>query len=207
MAAPTLTHTAQRLYEAVGPLAAEDADHGYALAHLCAAVARSVDEVADLSRDLDDGSPGWSQLFDVDNLPEHWLAWTGQLIGVDVPAHIDLAAKRLRIKGTAGFRRGSIGALKAAATQRLTGNRTVYIFERHGGSPWEVAVSTFTSETPDPAGTLRDLNEQKPAGVILTHTLISGGDFNTLRGTHANFNAVTSAFASFDALRANPAGQ
>jgi hypothetical protein len=206
MAAPTLTHTAQRLYEAVGPLAAEDADQSFALAHLCAAVARSVDEVADLSRDLPDGSPGWSQLFDVDGLPEHWLPWAGQLIGVDVPDHIDLTAKRLRIKGTAGFRRGSIGALKAAATQRLTGNRTVYIFERHG-SPYAVTVSTFTSETPDPAGTLRDLNEQKPAGVILTHSLINGGDFNTLRDTHANFNAVTSAFASFDALRANPAAQ
>lgn len=206
MAAPTLTHTAQRLYDALGPLATEDGAHGHALAHLCSGVARSIDEVADLSRDLDDGTAGWSQLFDLDARPADWLPWIGQLIGVDVPSHLDEHARRLRIRGTAGFRRGSIGAIKAAAGQRLTGSRTVYIQERHG-SPWRATVATLTSETPDPTATQRDLAEQKPAGILLMHTLINGGDFNTLRDTHPNFDAVTAAFTSFDALRADPAAQ
>lgn len=208
MAAPTLSRTAQRLYDALAPLAADDARHGYALAHYCAALAKLFDQVADVSRDDEDtGAPGWTVIFDPDEAPVEWLPWMAQFIGVNLPDWLPEADKRARIKAADGFRRGTVGAMVAAARAFLTGTRTVFLFERHGGSAYRLAVSTLASETPDPARVEQALVEQKPAGIVLTHNVVTGGDFNALRDTHSDFADVAATFANFDAVRDNPAQQ
>jgi hypothetical protein len=200
--APTLSHIAQRLYDELAPLAGDDGANGYALAHYCAALALQRDLVADLSRDEDD-RPGYAVLLDPDTCPAFALPWLAQFVGVRIPLGMSEAAMRLRIKSTDGFRRGTPEALRGAARQFLTGTQTVFFIERQG-TPWRLAVSTWVSETPDPAKVLAALIEQKPAGIVLTYTTVNGGDYESLRGTHASYTTVTAAFATYDALRADP---
>jgi len=206
MAAPTLTPVGERLYEALAPLAFADAEHGWALAIYCAASARMLDEVAALSRDTDDGRPGWTDVLDPDRAPEGWLPWLGAFVGVDIPDWLDEGAKRLRVRETAGFRRGSPEAIRGAARQLLTGQRRVYLTERHG-SPYRYSVSTFASETPDAEAVERALVEQKPAGLVMAYFVITGGDFDTLTATHTDFDEVSSIFDTFDDVLADPARQ
>lgn len=206
MAAPTLTTTAERLYDDVAPLAYDDEAQGYALALYLQALATMLDEVADLSRDSEEGRPGWSQLFDLDTVDAKFLPYVGQFIGVTVPPELSAEAQRARIRSTDGFRRGTPAAIIGAAQQHLTGTQKVYLTERHA-SAYRLTVATLTSETPDPDAVVRALAEQKPAGLILTHSVIPGGDFDTLRDTHSDFADVTATFANFDELRADPAMQ
>lgn len=147
MAQPPLSTTAQRLYDAVAPMAYDDEANGWALALFCQAMALTLDEAADLSRDEDDGSPGYSGLFDADTIPAKLLPWLGQLIGVAVPTDQPEAVQRARIKSTDGFQRGTPGAIIGAAQAHLTGTQTVYLIERHG-SAYRLTVSTLQSETP-----------------------------------------------------------
>lgn len=206
MAAPELTHTGQQLYGSLAPLATEDARHGYALAHFLQALAIPFDEAADLSRDREDGTIGWGILFDVDRVPAKFLPYVGQFVGIDVPEHLDDAAKRIRVRETGNRNRGSAAAIIGAARQRLTGTRTVYLMERHG-SPWRFTVATRTSETPNPALVAADVAAQKPAGMKFVHELITGGDYVTLRATHATYDELPGIFATYDELRADPARQ
>jgi hypothetical protein len=204
MAAPTLTHSAQRLYDYLAPLAEEDERHGYALALYLSALARLVDEVADLSRDGEDGRPGWSDLFNPERIPARLLPWLAQFRGVQLPQGLAVEEQRQRIREADGFRRGSPAAMIAAAKRTLTGTQTVYLTER-SGSAYALTVATLTSETPDPAATLAALREQKPAGIVLTHALITGGDYGTLLGTHADYAEVLTDFATYADVLANPA--
>lgn len=191
MAAPVLSHTAQRLYDALRPLARRDADHGYALAHLCAAVARSVDPIADLSRDVDADTPGWSQLYDVDNVPGEWLPWLAQHVGVELPEGLDDAGRRTRIRETSNFKRGSVGAMRGAARQYLSGDKTVYLLERHG-SPWKTTVSTLQDETPFTDWDPRPQVVRETPGLVsrwlrrgsLTQDDVSGYDATLVTGAH-----------------------
>src|SRR5689334_18292457 len=129
MSEPTLTHTGQRLYDAVAPLATEDEANGWALAHLCAAFASMIDELADITRDGEDGTPGWAPLFDLETVDPKWLPWLAQFVGVQLPENLSVDAQILRIRSTDGFRRGTPDAIKGAAQQHLTGTKKVYLEE------------------------------------------------------------------------------
>lgn len=210
MSVPTLTFTGQRLYDQLAPLATEDATYGWALAHFCAAFAAQLDEVADLSRDQDDGTIGWASLFDLDNVPAKFLPWLGLFVGVTMPGSLTAAAQRLRIRQTDGFRRGTPDAIQGAARQTLIGpdgtpdTATVFLEERIGGDAYHLTVATLTSETPDSAATQAAILAQKPAGLVLTYSTVTGGDFLTLRDTHTDFADVKATFATFADVRSNP---
>lgn len=198
---------AERLYSALRPLAEADEANGWALAHVCVAIARMLDTVADLSRDDEArGRPGWAIALDPDATPAEWLPWLAQFVGVTVPVSLPEDARRLRIRETDGFKRGTPAAVRGAARQHLTGTGTVYLTERHG-SPYLVTVATVAGETPSPAAVNAALQQQKPAGLILTHAVVVGGDFNALRDTHPDFADVTATFSDFDDLRADPTRQ
>lgn len=204
MAQPSLSRTAERLYESLAPLAWDDEANDWALAHLCQAIAKTLDEVADISRDDDEtDAPGYSQLFDVDEVAEKYLPWLGQFIGVSVPDNLTDEAKRLRIRETDGFNRGTVSAISGAARQFLTGDKTVYVVERHG-SAYRLTVSTLDSETPDVAAVEAALQEQIPAGIVWTLETISPTTFNALRDTHSDFDQVTDTFVNFNEIILNP---
>jgi hypothetical protein len=173
MAMPTLTHTGQRLYDALAPLAFADAEHDYPLAKFCGAVAAGLDEVADLWRDDDDGTPGLAKLFNPDTCPVEWLPWVGQFVGVQFPQNLSEDAARLRLKRLDGFKRGTPDAIINAAKQHLQGpdgtpeSATVTLNERDT-SPYHFSLTIRDVETLDYDAVYNAVLEQKPAGLLFS---------------------------------------
>lgn len=203
MASPELTHTGQRLYDALAPLAEGDGERGYALAYYCGALARVLDQLADLSRDTDD-LPGWGALLDPDEVPDEMVDYLAQFIGVVIPGGVDAATAREWLRNTDGRNRGTPAAIAGAARAFLTGAKTVYLIERHG-SPYKLTVTTWASETPDPGRVEAAVRAQKPAGIVLTYSTINGGDYETLRDTHSDYSVVAELFEDYAEVRADPA--
>jgi hypothetical protein len=205
VAAPELTPVAERILDEVAPLAYADPENGHALAKYVGALALPLDKLDALARDEED-RPGWAIVLDPDAAPAEWLRWLSQFVGVRLLAGLSEADQRARIKSTSGFHRGTPAAIRAAAEPHLTGDRRVYIVERHG-SPYRLTVATMDTETPDPAAVERAIRAEKPAGLKLAYSVIPGGTFDTLRDTHSDFADVRSTFLDFDELRADPAKQ
>jgi hypothetical protein len=61
--------------------------------------------------------------------------------------------------------------MTAAAKRTLTGDDPFILIIERNGSPYRIGAVTRTTQTPDPAVTLAALLSQKPAGLILTHTV------------------------------------
>jgi hypothetical protein len=183
---------ADDLRTALAPLATPD------LATYAGAIGAMFAPVDDLVRDTDAGD-GWTALLDVDRAPADALAFLAQFVGVRLQADLTDAAQRARIVGTDGFKRGSAGAVRAAAQQYLTGARRVIFRERDGGA-YRLTVITYTADTPDPAAVLRALLAQKPAGIILTHLVENGQDYQQVRTIHATYAAVKAAYPTYGAM-------
>lgn len=210
MAQPALSRTAQRLYDSLAPLMVLDEENGWAGAYFCAALAAPLDPIADVVLDGEDGTPGWTVIFDPDNCPAEWLPWLARFVGVVLPPNLDEAAQRLRIRETDGFKRGTVAAIQGAARQHLVGpdgtgsTATVYLVERQGGA-YKLGITTLSSETPDSALVLAAILEQKPAGITLTYTTVSGGDLATLRAAATDLADIAGDFTDLNAIRADPA--
>lgn len=200
MTAPALDPVAADLYGALAPLAATDDRNGYALASLTAAVGAMFQAVDTLARDTPAG-PGWSELLDVDRDPPLGLGYLAQFVGVTLDPALGDTAQRARIRATDGFKRGTVAAIVGAARQYLTGMQRVVLVERVGGDAYALTVITYTSETPDAAKVLAAMTAQKPAGLLLTHTVLSGQTFAQLKANYATFAAAKAHYSTFAALR------
>lgn len=161
--------------------------------------------IESIIRDSDAGV-GWSSIMDVDRAPSAWLPWMAQLGGIRLEPGLSDVNQRARIKSTDGFRRGSPGAIVGAAQQYLTGTKTVYLVERHG-SAYRLTVAVKASEVADIAAVQRAVTAQKPAGIVLTVTTTLGGDYNTLRDTHASYNVVKAVFPTYASIVSDPSLQ
>jgi hypothetical protein len=204
---------AQEIYTKVGPLTYDEARLGYPLREYVTGLASLVQEVDDYVRSGPNGEVGWSAIVDVDRAPTKGLPWLAQLAGTSIPdqapgqtdEQFD-AASRDAIRNLAGQKRGRPAAMVSAAQQCLTGSKTVLLRERNGGSAYQLHVVTFTAETPDSAKVLNALISQKPGGIILTYSVISGQDFQLLFQNKASFAAVFSGYVTFQGvLDNNPA--
>jgi hypothetical protein len=184
------------MYDQLAPLAHDDASNNYALAWYIAALSEAWQDVDDVARDTDAG-PGWSSLLDLNRCPVEALPWLAQFVGVKLVTGSTDAAMRARIASTDGWKRGTPAALIGAVTPLLTGTKTVIFRERNGGDPYALLVHTKTSETPDSAAVLAALMKQKPAGIILTYTVISGNDYQTLLTDTPLYSNVFSTYATY----------
>lgn len=210
MARPVVGTLAEEALVELEPYAHAEEDLDWPLLTYLGSLLGRAQEVADLARDSDDG-PGWSAIVDPDRAPAAWLPWLAQLAGVRIPppdapdaSQLSEADQRLRIKETAGQRRGTPDAVKGAARQHLTGDRAVYLSERHG-SAYQLRVATLETETPDPDLVLAALLEQKPAGIVLIYdTVPVGGDWDALNSTHASWNEVLSDFDDWTGVVIDP---
>lgn len=196
MSAPVLRGMAADVYEDLEPLAREDDQHGYALAHLVAALCAPVEDLWDWTLETDD-TPAMGAFLDPDRCPAFAVPWLGQFRGVRIPAGTPDAVARQRVKDAAGFERGKTSAIVAAAQTTLTGTRTVNVTERPSGDAWKLTVRTRTSETPDSAATLAAMLAVKPGGITLTHVvsdapLIDEGT-RVIDSTTATIDAATTA--------------
>jgi hypothetical protein len=164
------------------------------------------DQLADIVRDRDDGTPGWSILWDPDLCPVLFLPFLARWYGISLDPGLSELQQREAIKQTAGYRDGTPGELIGVARKHLTDpvNGTVYLVERVGGDAYHTAVSTLASQTPDPAATERALMEKKIAGETLTYTTVTGGDYATFKAVHTDYADVHAQFATYADARADP---
>ena len=205
MPRPTPTTQLQEdLYESLGPLAWDDANQGWALLLFCGALAATLDTVDGYARD-DGDYPGWSELLDADRCPTEALPYLAQFAGVQLRAGLSEADQRTRIKSADGMKRGTITSMIAAAQAYLTGTKTVLYRERDGGA-YNLTILTYTAETPDSAKVLAALLEQKPAGILLTYSTVTGATYLLIRASYATYTAVRSAFLTYNGLRNNVPG-
>jgi hypothetical protein len=205
---PVVSQEAEDLYAALGPWSKADTDNAFwYLLDLCEAVAGRLTPIEAVIRDdpnTDD--PGWSIVMDVDRAPPEWLGWLAQFGGVRLDPALDDAAQRARIKSTDGFKRGTPSAIVAAAQQYLTGTKSVFLSER-SGSAYRFTISTLIAETPNLADVIAALIKQKPAGLVMSVMSITGADYDSVAGTHTDYNDVRTTFVNWAEMLSNPVKQ
>lgn len=204
MQQPTLTTTGQRAYDSLTPLATQDAQFGWALAYLCGAMAAMFDPIADIVRDQDDGSPGWSTLFKIQAVNSVWLPWLAQFVGVVLTGITDPNAQRQAIENLTNFQRGSTKGLATAAALTLTGSQTVLVTEFYTGGAWNMHVVTWTEETPNPQVTLNIILAMKRIGIVLTYETLPKKNYAVLAASHPTYSAMEAVHTNYDDLRRNP---
>lgn len=84
--------------------------------------------------------PGPSQLLDINRCPTNMLAWLGQFVGVRVDPTQRDDQQRYSILAEAGFKRGTPGAILAAANQYVRAGSTASIAERDT-SPYHLTIT------------------------------------------------------------------
>ena len=168
--------------------------------------------VSEQGNDGDPGYvPGFGALFDVDLCPPGALGYLGQFVGVQIPKGASDAKARSLVREEAGFQRGTLGAVQAAANRYLLPGQTAIVVERVNpqGQPdaYQFAVvfvgpvagsltfaqtqGTFAQDTRgwlfplDLAGLIADVNAAKPAGVLWTFQQSPGWTFGTATNTFA----------------------
>lgn len=210
----TLSLAASRLYEQVGHLDQQDDGGNWPLAVVCAAMTRPMDDVYEL---LMGGETAFAPAFDPELAGEvlepdfaaALLGWAGQFVGVTDREDLPTAGRVFRVQETSGARRGSPLGLTNAARQRLVGpdgtpaTATVYLVERVSGSPYRLDIATLTTETPDAAGTRRDITEAMPAGRQWTYATVGPHSVIALEsGYRRTIGSLEAAYSTIAALEA-----
>lgn len=207
---PALGSVAADAVYGMAPLLAEDERHDYAGTKLVAAPANLIQEVDDLARDQDDGTPGWGHVVDLDRAPLSALDWLAQMAGVDTrllvqqPGETEVSfadRKRAMARDVAARKRGTPAAMKGAALPTLTGAKILFFYERHQTHAYRLLVMSYASQTPDPGLTEQTLRSQKPAGIVLTYLVITGQTYQQLRDNHTDYTAVDTEYNNYDAAR------
>jgi tail protein P2 I len=198
---------AARLYDMLEPLAQLDPTVGWSLLILCNAVGVPYQLVEDWVRDTDAG-PGWSLMLDVDRCPSEALPWLAQFVGVRLVPGASDADNRARIASTDGFRRGTVAAMKAAATATLTGAQVLDFRERSGDPvaepiayAYRLTVRTYADQTPDATATLAALMAQKPGGIVLDYATVTGQTWAQVKAGFATWQAVKSGYPDWLAVK------
>lgn len=167
MPPPAMGPVAATIYAQLRPLARDDEQHGWPLAHYIAAKYGPLEDVASWVRDSDDG-PGYSMLLDIDRCPVEALPWLAQFKGVVIPDGLTETAQRDWVRSAEGQRRGMTDALVRAGQRHLTGTKSVRVLERVGGNAYDITLQVRTSECADSVVTLADFKSAKRIGVRLT---------------------------------------
>jgi hypothetical protein len=153
-----------------------------------------------------EGSPGYSELVDIARIPDAWLGYLAQFVGVKLQSGLDAATQRSRVRSTDGMNRGSVKGIVGAAQQHLTGNKRVIIRERWNtntglADPLWAEVITYTPETPNAQQVRDDVMSQKPARIQLTFTVAAGQDWEALKTNYGSWQAVKDAYGNWQAVR------
>lgn len=198
---PDHTPLGARLRERTGQMAPDDAEYGYAHAHLSEALAQPLLQLQE-AFDPVDAAP-FETILDPARCPEWALPWLAQLVGIALPTTGTPADARAAIAGLASHKRGSPAALEAAASQFLTGDKVVYFRERDPDSadpPYTLEVVTLASETPDPTAVLDALMLQKPGGIVLDYHTVAGWDYQAMTTRGGTYAALAAAYATYETL-------
>jgi hypothetical protein len=152
--------------------------------------------------------PGWAAAWDVQRVDAGWLPWVGQFRGLEIaPVSMEVATAvakaRVDILRPPHEEYGTLPAMIRIAKEHLTGTKTVFAVER-AGSAYRAVFSTFIDETPDPERLNAELQKQKPAGIILVHSVISRESWLTVRDTHSTWQDVKDTYSTWGEVLADP---
>lgn len=178
-----------------------DAELGFPLFNFIDVIASQFAAIDVLVRDTDEG-PGWSQVFDLDRAPDAVLPFLGQMVGVAVDPEIGPDRQRIQIRAESGFDRGTPAAIINSAKRYLTGAQHVDLTERAPDQDgieqaYQLVVTTYRTETPNPAQVASALLSQKPAGIVLTYTVIGGATYAYMTSHYATYAGFTTAFTTY----------
>lgn len=131
--------------------------------------------------------------------PRAWLPWLGWLIGIDTSAIPEASVRSVLQDATSNQFRGSREAIKAAVARTLSSPTPApRVFANYAGlDPYLITVVTTDAQTPDPAATLLAAQAEKPAGMELVHTVVSGALVSDLE---AGFTLVSGLEAGLDTV-------
>lgn len=195
MSKPVVSTTTQEAYDRLGSAWIDpDESVDWHLLKFVQALTLNLTVINDLVRDTDEG-PGWSIILDADRADPKYFPWMGQFNGTTVDLGLSEDDQRQQLKEVAGFRRGTIASMIAAAQPYLTGTKTVTITERDT-SAYHFSVSTFTAETPDSSKVLAALLSQKPAGLVMDYTVAAGLTYGDLKASGKTYGELDAEFAT-----------
>jgi hypothetical protein len=188
----------ERLVERTEPMAVDDEKYGWAHAILAGAMGEILAQVGEIA-DPPDPYPPLAPLLSAELCPPWALPWLAQFVGVTIPPGFNEDQARETISAVAGFSRGTVAALRAAAGLYLTGDKTVYFRERDG-SPYRLEVVTLTSETPNPALVLSALLAQKPGGLVLNYRQVVGWDYQAMTAAGGTYAILKTTYSTYRKL-------
>lgn len=188
------------LFEAMSPLARDDAERGSPLATYCAAIGAPFEWVVTYALDRG-GAPGWSLLMSPATCPAEGLAWLAQFVGVTLAPMSSEAQQRAQIAAHVGFNRGRPASIVGTVQATLSGGRHVFLTERAGGDAYALDVITYVSETPDPAATEAAVRAATPAGIVVTYST-EVWDYAVVHALQATYAALLAAEPTYDDLMA-----
>jgi hypothetical protein len=151
---------------------------------------------------------GWTILLDPDRCPALALPYLAQYVGERLPVGLEVsdpALAREWIKDAPNQRRGTMRSMFQAAQRRLLGTRLVAFRERDVEVD-RVTFITYSSQTPDPAGTYADIRGQAPADVILNVAVRDGQAWFSVKDDYSTWRAVKDAYATWADVRADETG-
>lgn len=199
---------ADSLLEAFAPYLADDDGSLVTFLTACASGRELVDE---LVRDSDAG-PGWTALLDVERCPSWGLRWLGQLVGLFIPRGLSDATARDMIRTPQGFRRCTVGAMKAAVAITLTSGdpANVFVLERQSGA-WDPSedwahftVATYADDTPDTDLTEAAVAGQTPAWLVASVVQIDHRTLLTIETDFATLADLEAAYSTLADLETGP---
>lgn len=190
MPRPEVTQAAELLYGRLWPYTIEDEANEWHLLLFCEALAGTLFEQVRSYVSDREAMRGWEVIFNVDTCPPEVLPYLAQFVGVHFEDSLTVAQQREKIKDRPAFRRGTPGAIKSAAGKRLTGTKFIFMEERFEGKAYRLLIRTFDSETPDPAATLSDILEQKPAGILLDYDSLSMKSYAQVKADYPTYQQM-----------------
>jgi hypothetical protein len=173
---PVVSANAEKLWQSLGPWRDADGEAtGWALLHFCEAHAGGNQIVDDLARDTDAG-PGWSGIVDLARVPDDFVVWLAQFVGISARVGDTTASIREEITNRPRTKRGTPATVISAAQSVLSGSARVMLTERDT-SAYHFLLQTYVVQTPDAQAVVDAVNRVKPGGVMWVHELLTGPSY------------------------------
>lgn len=201
---PDMGQVAQDLYDELEPLAYDDENQGWALAHFCGAIGVGLEEIAELVRSDENGNEGWSAFADPARCPTSFLYTLAQWAGVRYPYRMAEGDLRALIGPHApAVWRGTRDAIINAVRRYIGPDGSLYFEERADGDPYAIRIFTYAFDTPAEAEAMirNELLGEIPAGLILDYEVRVGQTYGMAAAKCETYADLRDSYATYGDVR------